>query len=139
MFCFVCRFLVYRMLPVFLECPPSVTLSVTLLQRLFNSSLLLFVLYGVIFYLMLFVFIYAYWCSGRCPYHMMSLSFNSHMTGTTSRAERFTLEEHLNSSLFCGSRLAQFYVLFCGTQCVFMSFFILAIVFSVLRLMASLI
>jgi hypothetical protein len=90
---------------------PFGNVALTFIQFVFTS--ICFVRSDILFdviciYLCILVF-------GRCPYHMMSLTFNSHTTGTTSRAERFTLEEHLNSSLFCGSRFAQFYVLFCGT------------------------
>ena len=36
---------------------------------------------------MLAVFIYAYWCAARFPYHMMFVSFNNNTTGATSGAE----------------------------------------------------
>ena len=46
-------------------------------QTMFDSFLLINVI----------CFIYVHWCSTRFPYQMMFVSFNSHMTGVTSRAE----------------------------------------------------
>jgi len=37
--------------------------------------------------LMVCVFIYVHWCPKRYPYQMLFVSFNSHMTGVTNRAE----------------------------------------------------
>ena len=52
--------------------------------------------------LMLFVFIYAYWCPTRFPYHMRLVSYNGNM-------ELLTLPEHLRSSLvFSGVQVARF-------------------------------
>jgi len=43
-----------------------------------------FISEGCLFVILLFVFIYVYWCPTIFRYHMMSESFNSNMTGTTS-------------------------------------------------------
>ena len=52
-----------------------------------DSSFLPFVLYRVHVLFMLAVFIYAYWCAARLPYHMMFVSFSNNRTGVTSGAE----------------------------------------------------
>ena len=53
---------------------------------MFGSSLHRFVLLEVHILLMLFVFIYVYWCSTRFPCQMMFVSINNNMTVVTSGA-----------------------------------------------------
>ena len=52
-------------------------------NTMFRSSLLPFVLSGVHVLLMLFVFIYVYWCTMRFPGQMMFVSLSSHTTCVT--------------------------------------------------------
>ena len=51
-----------------------------------NSSRLPFVLQGVHVLILLFVFIYVFWCATRFPYQMMFMSLNSNTTGVTCGA-----------------------------------------------------
>jgi hypothetical protein len=56
------------------------------LKTMLGSSLLLFVMSGIHVLLMLFAFIYAYWCPIRFPFLIMFVSFNSNTTDGTWRA-----------------------------------------------------
>jgi hypothetical protein len=53
-------------------------------KTMVGSSLPQFISEGCLFVILLFVFIYAYWCPTRFRYHMIFVSFKSNMTGTTS-------------------------------------------------------
>jgi len=53
-------------------------------KTMVGSSLPQFISEGCLFVILLFVFIYVYWCPTRFRYHLIFISFKSNMTGTTS-------------------------------------------------------
>ena len=57
-----------------------------LVNTMLSMSSSSFVLSWVRALLMLYVFIYAYWCPTRSPYQIMFVSLNTNMTGVTSWA-----------------------------------------------------
>ena len=53
-------------------------------KTMFGSFLLLFACWEFMFFFMLFVFNYVYWCPTRFPFEMTFVSFYSNTTGVTS-------------------------------------------------------
>ena len=90
---------------------------------------------------MLFLFIYTYWCPTRFPHQMISVSSNSHTTGVTcgpgSANPSGTPEFTLVFSAVHPARSLIFFAMFCRSLSCPLVLFLLAIVFSVLRLTAS--
>ena len=87
----------------------------------------------VLFILIVFIYVYVYWCPTRLPYQMMFASFNSNTTGVTCGAETANPPgAHEFIPVFSGVPVAPFLV-FCVMFCISLFvLFPLVIVLSVL-------